>query len=210
MRKKKFLPHGLSPPIASSWRGEDGGTLRLLGGESFDPGLVVGVPRRCVFGVPQVVACAPLRRGKPFPTNWWLLCPFLREACAREEERGGVQELENYLLVRQREWRRYARRHALWRLACLSPSARRFLFRHRPGFWRALISTGPGGIGATETPRVKCLHLQVASWLVWPDHPGGVWLAERFPLLWCSSPERCGGGRGGGEVHSEAGEIRCP
>ena len=196
MTPENFHRWGLFRPFFGPWREGDGEALRLLGGEGFDGDLVLGISCRCAFGVPQVIGCAPLRRGRPFPTNWWLVCPFLREACAREEERGGVRSLEDHLKPWAKEWREYARRHARWRLACLSPSTMRFLYRRRPGFWRALEGTGPGGIVPTETPRVKCLHLQLASWMVWPDHPGASWLAEKFPRLRCDAPQGCIAGRG--------------
>ncbi len=210
MTGKKILREWGPTFLRNTWKGGDRRTLRCLGGEEFDLSLVWGIPRRCSFGVPQVVACAPLRRGKPFPTNWWLVCPFLREQCAREEELGGVQELETFLLPRGEAWRAYARRHALWRLAQLPRGTKAFLFRHRPGFWKALVSTGPGGICSIETPRVKCLHLQMASWLIWRDHPGGPWLAQHFPQLQCPSPGRCRVERDANDERRTQREVRCP
>ena len=42
-----------------------------------------------------------------------------------------------------------------------------------------------------DAPTVKCLHLQVGSWLGLGEHPGEAWLKRIFPVLSCSS-EICG------------------
>lgn len=183
---------GVIPSFFSeSWRPGDGIRLQHQGGVGFDLSLVLGISRRCPWGAPQVVACRPLDKGTPFPTTWWLVCPYLREQCAREEERGGVRSLEGFLQDRKKAWATFCRRHALWRLAQIVPGTRRFLSLRRPGLWYVLGHTGMGGIAPGDQPRVKCLHLQVASWLVWQDHPGGLWLESHISLEGCVAPGKC-------------------
>ena len=47
----------------------------------FDPRLVMGVSCRCRLGYPQAVVCRPFFKSRPFPTLFWLTCPYLSYAC---------------------------------------------------------------------------------------------------------------------------------
>jgi hypothetical protein len=47
---------------------------------------------RCSYGRPAVTEQAPFdESGRPFPTTYWLTCPFLVAALARVEAAGGVE-----------------------------------------------------------------------------------------------------------------------
>ena len=46
-------------------------------GRRFDPSLVLGTGPRCRFGGVRVLVCAPLAGLRPFPTTFWLVCPWL-------------------------------------------------------------------------------------------------------------------------------------
>lgn len=48
---------------------------------------VVSITKRCHFGYPQVFLSSPLIRGKPFPTLFWLCCPYLVREVARLESK---------------------------------------------------------------------------------------------------------------------------
>ncbi|MBE0477096.1 MAG: DUF501 domain-containing protein [Coriobacteriia bacterium] len=46
---------------------------------------------RCRFGYPQVIATpSVLEDGSPFPTLYWLTCPYLARAASDQESAGGV------------------------------------------------------------------------------------------------------------------------
>ena len=166
---------------------------RLMEGRRFDSSVVLGAAARCRFGQVRVLACLPLSRGlKPFPTTFWLICPWLIQRAGAAESEGGVRALESWLSERKPpEWRVYNRLSPLLRLGLLAPGFRDVLRRFHPGLFRAVRLGGVGGIRQDGELRVKCLHLQVASWLALGWHPGSEWLQDR------GLAGECGGGKCG-------------
>lgn len=170
--------------------GDVGCLRRQMQDRRFNAEAVFALSRRCAWGAPLVALCLPFRGAAPFPTTFWLTCPSLRDRCSREESRQGVPALEAFLRRRYPRWVAYHLRSSLIRLALLSEGARRFALIHRRA---ALASLRKGGVGGTRlgsAPTVKCLHLQVASWLGLGEHPGEAWLRERFSPVSCPSPAR--------------------
>ena len=55
---------------------------------------LAGVPVRCSYGFPQVIRVRPLVDGKPFPTLFWLTCPYLVREVDRLEADGWIGRLE--------------------------------------------------------------------------------------------------------------------
>lgn len=157
-------------------------------GRKFDPSIVAGVARRCAWGFPQVFICRPLSGMKPFPTLFWLSCPFLVQECALRESEGMVPVMEEYLEPLGDDWRMYNVRASLIRLSYISEWQRKLLYLHYPRIFRVLQKTFIGGISDIKRPTVKCLHLQVASWLSLSGHPGGPWLSEIFENTDCPDP----------------------
>ncbi len=162
-----------------------------LRGHRFSPQAVLAVARRCGWGCPQVVLCRPLMGSRPFPTLFWLTCPWLSLRCGQLESLGAVAELERFLASRWGSWRAYQAQYALCRLSLIPWAQRRFLARCRPRFLRTLRLGGVGGIRPGPVATVKCLHLQVGTWLSLGSHPGEDWLRERFQG-WLQCPDgRC-------------------
>ena len=161
---------------------------RQMKGRNFDPSLALGAARRCTFGVPSVLLCGPLRKGRPFPTTFWLTCPHLVRLCGREEAKGGVGLLDRLLEERTALWRTWNLLHARLRLSLLSAAERVFLSSRRPALWNSLRRVGVGGIDLRRGGGAKCLHLQVASWLALGFHPGEEILKELLVPLECSLP----------------------
>ncbi|PIE54293.1 MAG: hypothetical protein CSA35_07075 [Dethiosulfovibrio peptidovorans] len=161
--------------------------LDQMTGRRFDPSCAVAVACRCPWGAPQVLLCHPLRKGWPFPTSFWLSCPWLIRAIGTIESNQGVSRLEKHLITRFREWRQYQMDHGSLRLMLLNRAERRFLRLHRRSVWSVLRSGGVGGVRylRSKEPTVKCLHLQVASWLALGDHPGEDWLTQEVSPLSC-------------------------
>ena len=153
----------------------------------FDSRLVLGVSCRCRWGYPQTIACRPLYKQRPFPTLFWLTCPYLSHLCGTIESCGGVHDMEEYLAKREKSYNDYNRSYALMRLSLLSIAEKRVLRRYMPKLWHVLIRTGIGGIAMSEKPTVKCLHLQTAAYLSLPGHPGGGWLSERIGQFNCDN-----------------------
>lgn len=154
---------------------------RQMAERKFDASLISGTTGRCRFGYPRVIVCSPLQNLKPFPTSFWLTCPWLVHRIGRIESEGGVGELEAWMERRvPREWVPFNMEHQRLRLALLNPAERFFLRRFRPQLFERLRSVGVGGIRYQGMEiRVKCLHLQTASWLALRRHPGEKWLREK-------------------------------
>jgi hypothetical protein len=99
------------------------------------------------------------------------------------ESQGGVRDLERWLESRgRREWIFFNMDHQRVRMALLPRAAADFLRRFEPRVLEFLRRGGVGGIRHNpreEAVRVKCIHLQVASWLALRRHPGRQWLEDR-------------------------------
>ncbi|MCF7935494.1 MAG: DUF501 domain-containing protein [Synergistales bacterium] len=157
--------------------------------ERFDTAPMVGVARRCRWGAPQVVVVAPVYRDTPFPTTFWLTCPYLCRRCGELETEGGIAQLERAVAADAAAWRRYHRCHALVRLALLEKGRRAFLQRRDRSRYRGIRRRGVGGIDyRLGGIAVKCLHLQVASWLGMGRHPAAFRLRSQVGGLCCTDP----------------------
>lgn len=184
---------GTPPLLFDPLKGEDAETLfTQMRGRAFDLALVRGVARRCPWGKPQVIVCGPLRKGRPFPTTFWLTCPFLDRRCGQLESEGAVGELEAALAGpgAEKAWESYNERAARFRLALLSEKERKVLHTEGAAFMKNLESVGVGGIRTGSKPSVKCLHLQVATWLGFGFHPAGQWLSAKLECLDCAGEMR--------------------
>jgi hypothetical protein len=123
---------------------------------------------RCPFGRPAVVEQAPFdENGDPFPTQFWLTCPFLVAAVSRLEAAGGVER---------------------WTRAAIDdPDLRRSL-DDAQAEQRRLRPELPGGIGgSTRTGSLKCLHAHVAFALARPGYDLGDRIAAELPSIWPGS-----------------------
>jgi len=159
-------------------------------GRVFDPSIAIGVAKYCKWGKPQVLLCAPLCRMKPFPTTFWLSCPFLAMRCSNLEASGGVRELEDFLKKRKSkwEWRAFNVKHAILRVSLLSLGEIKFLQKARKNVLDKLRLSGIGGIACCYEITIKCLHLQVASWIALREHPADDWLKACFADIECDDP----------------------
>ena len=160
---------------------------RQMSERKFDSRLILGTANRCRWGYPRVIVCSPLkedgaqRRGfVPFPTSFWLTCPWLLRLAGSVESQGGVGDLGQWIEKHAfREWLLFDLDHRLARIALLSPNRLNFLRRFKPRIFDRLRRDGVGGIRYDSHARVKCIHLQAASWLVFRRHPGEEWLKAR-------------------------------
>jgi uncharacterized protein len=119
---------------------------------------------RCPFGRPAVVEQAPFDAGgSPFPTQFWLTCPYLVAQLARVEAAGGVER-----------WTRAAAHDPA--LAASLEQAQAEQRRLRPEL--------PGGIGGqVRGGSLKCLHAHAAFALARPGYLlGNRILADARPL----------------------------
>src|SRR5213076_2104654 len=110
-----------------------------------------GVAVRCPFGRPAVTEQAPFGDdGRPFPTQFYVTCPFLVAAISRLEAAGGVER-----------WSAAAREDA--ELAASLERAQSEQRRLRP-------EIDAGIDGATREGSLKCLHAHAAFALARPGY----------------------------------------
>ena len=124
---------------------------------------------RCPFGRPAVTEQAPFdEAGRPFPTQYYVTCPYLVAGISRLEAAGGVER-----------WSRAAEEDAI--LAQSLADAQAEQRRLRPE-----IDAGIGG--STRTGSLKCLHAHAAFALARPGYELGDRILAEVPAIW---PDSC-------------------
>jgi hypothetical protein len=143
-----------------------------------------GVAARCRHGFPAVTEQAPATEdGTPFPTTFWLTCPWLVAAVSRIEAAGGV-----------RRWTRAAEATPELRESLEAATAEQ----------RRLRPELDAGIGGGRGQGLKCLHAHVAFALARPGYELGERILAEVGERWCpdarcgSAPERATGARAPG------------
>jgi hypothetical protein len=125
---------------------------------------------RCPFGRPAVTEQAPLDdAGEPFPTTFWLTCPYLVAAVSRVEAAGGVER---------------------WSRAAAEDPELHASLEHANGEQRRIRPELDLGIGGARAGAgsLKCLHAHVAFALARPGYELGERIAAELDPLW---PEVC-------------------
>jgi uncharacterized protein len=120
---------------------------------------------RCRYGRPAVTEqWAADASGEPFPTTFYLTCPYLVAAIARLEAGGGVER-----------WSERARQDP--ELAASLARGNEAQQRLRPEL--------PGGIGgSTRAGSLKCLHAHAAFALARPGYELGERILGELDRLW--------------------------
>ena len=139
---------------------------------------------RCSYGYPQVIRVHPVVDGKPFPTLYWLTCPFLSREIGHLEAAGWVKQLESRMVeepelrsaMHEAHQRTWSQRDQL-----LSPEEKAALAAD--GTLVGLEGRGIGGI--SDWDRLKCLHLHAAHALA-DENPVGSIALSMLPALECS------------------------
>ncbi|MFN3346712.1 MAG: DUF501 domain-containing protein [Candidatus Bipolaricaulaceae bacterium] len=142
--------------------------------------------RPCPYGFPQVILNHPLL-PEPMPTLFWLSCPFLVAEVSRLESAGAVQRYEALLAQDHELAQEYRRAHEEYKKERLSLLAQAELELVREKGFSSLLEAGIAGL--TNPWRVKCLHAQLAHFLVRGKNPIGERVAAELPALFCP-PER--------------------
>ncbi|MBQ9419609.1 MAG: DUF501 domain-containing protein, partial [Synergistaceae bacterium] len=155
----------------------------------FDSSLIVAV-KKCRFNHVQVITCRPLsKKHRPFPTTFWLMCPYLVKLAGTVESQGGVKALEDYMTVGGllSEWRKYNFLHQLVRLKLIDRHTSSFMRKYHGKIFKSLMRGGIGGMNYnTPNINIKCLHLQTASFIGLGFHPASEWLKSKGLFGDCS------------------------
>jgi len=133
------------------------------------------VATRCPHGFPQVLRVPPIVDGAPFPTLYWLSCPFLCRAVGALEAEGWVARLQERLFVDGGLRVALERAHEAYieerdSLAKTSGA--------REGHSGPSLLQSVGGIGGiVDRANLKCLHAHVAQALA-GENPIGALVLE--------------------------------
>lgn len=142
---------------------------------------------RCSYGYPQVIQVRPLIAGEPFPTLFWLTCPYLAKEVDRLEANGWIGRLEKQMAedgALQASMKRAHERYIQKRSALLSDKDRRVI--ESRGQAASLLERGIGGIA--DLRRLKCLHLHVAHELA-DENPVGAIVRGMLSATECGPKE---------------------
>ena len=146
---------------------------------------VQGVAYRCSYGYPQVIRVSPVVSDAPFPTLYWLTCPFLSREISRREADGWVGRLEARLssdMALGAAMEEAHRRYVEQRNNLLTAEVRDRLASN--GRLGALEDRGIGGL--SDRSRLKCLHLHAAHELG-DANPIGRIVLDSLSALECST-----------------------
>jgi uncharacterized protein len=124
------------------------------------------VALRCPHGFPAVTEQAPFGPdGEPFPTTYYLTCPWLVAALARVEAAGGVER---------------------WSQAAAEDSSLRESLARADNEQRQLRPELGVGIGGTRSRgSLKCLHAHAAFALARPGYELGDRILAEVEEPWC-------------------------
>ena len=138
---------------------------------SFDTDFIAGVAVRCGAGCPQVLVCRPfMSDGTPFPTLFWLACPYLDKRCAELETEHKIPVFEKELEANREAVEKWHKEYAELRARLLAESDTKNV-KNLSAIMKSFDKTGVGGINRFNNPcAAKCLHLQTATMLAW-KHP---------------------------------------
>lgn len=147
-------------------------------GRRFSVENVIAVAKRCRHGYPQILLCKPLSGAmEPFPTIFWMTCPYLDKRCGELESEHKIHDLEELLAAKEDEIKKFHMEYIDLRMSFISEREKDILTTKYPKLKEKLLKVGIGGINWHEAPfAAKCLHLQVATWLGCGRHPAGDWL----------------------------------
>jgi len=124
---------------------------------------------RCPFGRPAVTEQEPFDQdGRPFPTQFYVTCPFLVAAISRLEAAGGVER-----------WSAAARDDEELAASLAGAQARQRALRPE-------IDAGIGG--STREGSLKCLHAHAAFALATTGYELGDRILAELPAVW---PDSC-------------------
>jgi uncharacterized protein len=121
---------------------------------------------RCAYGFPAVTEQAPFGPdGEPFPTTYYLTCPWLVSAIARIEAAGGVERFSD---------------------AARSDPGLRGSVERADAEQRRIRPELDVGIGGTrDHAKLKCLHAHAAFALARPGYELGERVLEEAGERWC-------------------------
>ena len=145
------------------------------------PQNLLEISLKCSFGFPMVIKSKPILNGKPFPTIYWLTCPYLRYRISQLEAEGKIPEYEKVLSSSSKIYDRQLKAHIMAREEALK------MLKKSNLKWvkERIKNAGMGGI--VDFSHIKCLHLHVAYHLGGIKNPVAEMALNEIITLECSN-----------------------
>lgn len=157
----------------------------------FDFSHTYAVGKRCSKGHPQVLVCKPFGEGlKPFPTLFWLICPYLEKRCGVLESEQNVHEVEKLFAEELDSVNDWHCKYRDIRNSFLTSEIKGKIKEKNPALLNSIENYGVGGINWHIAPSAaKCLHLQTATLLGMKEHPAYDLLISMLDSLECENKD---------------------
>ncbi len=144
------------------------------------------IVKTCKYGYPVVIQSIPYKmeqnKALPFPTTFWLTCPYLRKRIGSLESNGYIKQsrellkdkevLQNFINARKK-----------------TVEIRLSMIEKNFKYYEHLRTLGIGG--SKDDLKIKCLHLHVANYYGTKINPIGKWVLEQLGSEECSDCECC-------------------
>lgn len=128
------------------------------------------IGKRCKYGYPQTIKNYPIMNKKPFPTMYWLTCPYLNEQISKIESINMIDKIQEEIYSDEYLSQKIYDSHQKEineRLEIIGEEINELPDPMK----KTLIEKGIGGI--SDFKYVKCLHLHYASYLSGNENPIG-------------------------------------
>ncbi|HOL87016.1 MAG TPA: DUF501 domain-containing protein [Defluviitoga tunisiensis] len=148
---------------------------------------ILSITLRCKYNYPQVIQCYPLKDNKPFPTLYWVTCPYLVEVVSKLESESLIATLEKKVFENSELKEQLFQAH-------LEEIKKRVIIlgdqiEQLPRNIKKKIEES--GIGGTaDFNKIKCLHMHLASFLSKEPNPIGQIVSNMISEKNCLD-ERC-------------------
>ncbi len=141
------------------------------------PENALDIVKYCSYGFPMVIKSFPILNGEPFPTLYWLTCPFLRDKISRMESEGWIKKYEDFMTKSPAFFDLNMKAHELARENLTT------LLQNDD-----LKSKFTGGMGGIKNfNHVKCIHMHVAYHLGGIENPIGRSALSMIDLSECKN-----------------------
>ncbi|MGC8544460.1 MAG: DUF501 domain-containing protein [Athalassotoga sp.] len=141
------------------------------------PENALNVAKYCSYGFPTVIKSYPLLDGKPFPTLYWLTCPFLRDEISKMESDGWIKRYEEMISKSSEFSNLQIKAHEL--------AKKDVIDLLQDDDLKIKFTGGMGGI--RNFNHVKCLHMHVAYHLGGIENPVGRSVLSKISQTECKS-----------------------
>ncbi len=144
------------------------------------------VVKKCKYGYPVAIQSLPYKiqndKKLPFPTTFWLTCPYLRRKIGTLESNGYIDKAKE-MLENENILKKFIEAREITVRTRLSMIDKNF------EYYEYLSKLGIGG--SKNDLKIKCLHLHVANYFKTQVNPIGKWVLENLENIECSDCECC-------------------